>query len=133
MFKSAFIGFLLGVAAVGIFWFFFGRPDIKRVRTDLNTVNRVFEELQRTSDQVTTDASGLTGNIAAVNTEAKRAVTGIDGLIKNNNINTGQIEFISSGINTVEQVNIELIHLGRDVGNLAFDLRRLSETYGNGE
>lgn len=129
--QKIFIGFLFGVACMGAVWFFYGRPGIIGVRSDIDEVHRVYEQVQRTVDKVSIDASGLTGDIAGINTEAKTAYDRSLGISEGLTGNTGQIEFISGKVDELEQLNINLIRLGRNFGDLAFDLRRFSEKDGS--
>ena len=131
VFKSAFIGFLIGVAAVGTFWFFFGRSDIKRVRQDLNTVHESYESVQRISDQLSIDVAGLTRDIALINTTSGESWNrGIDISERLENIN-GDFGFVLVKVDELESINIGFIRLGRNFGDVAFDLRRLREKNGN--
>lgn len=131
--QKFFIGFLLGAVVFGSVWFFTGRPDIKRVRIDFNRVNGNFEDLQRISDQVSVDASGLTGDITGINTESREANERLDNIIGNNQINTDQIRLVSGKVDELEQINIKLIRLGRPLGDVAFDAREIYRNYGESE
>lgn len=128
--QKFFIGLLLGLAIGGAYLVIFRGPEIKRVRQDLDRVNGSYEEVQFISDSLSVDVDGLTGDIAGVNTESGSSITRLDGIRQTASDNTESLRFVSSKVDELEGFNIEFIRLGRDIGDISFDIRRFSESYG---
>lgn len=130
MVKAFFYGLLVGIILTGSGWFFMGRNDIGRIRQDLDTVNGNFEGVQRDSDSLTADSDGFAGDITII-TETSRSIEGRSKRIDEGiTFIDGDLGLASSKVDELEQYNIKLIRIGRDVGDVAFDLRRLSEKSG---
>lgn len=131
--QKIFIGFLIGVFLVGIFWFFYGRPGIKDVRRDLNEVHAAYEQVQQALDSVTVDNTGFAGDFAELNSANGSALIRSDTIEEGLADHQSELGLAVFKMDELERLNISLIRLGRDFGDDAFDLRRFGETYGTNE
>lgn len=119
--------FIAGIMLTGAAWYGLGRNNLSEVRQNLDRLHRDFEEVQRNSDSLRTDSGGFAGDIAVITETGRRiedragrieaGFTELDGGL---GISIGKVDELSG-------FNRELIRIGRDIGDLAFDLRRISE------
>lgn len=125
--KTFFYGLLVGIILTGTGWFVFGRNDISRIRQDYDRAYGDFQNVQRNSDSLTADSSGFAGDITVITETSKRiddrAAKVEDGFTE---LNSGLGQSIDK-VDELEQYNIKLIRVGRDIGDLAFDLRRIDK------
>ena len=128
--QKFFIGLLLGLAIGGAYLLIFRGPEIKRVRADLDRVNGSYEEVQSISNILSTDVDGLTDDIAGINTESGETISRLDGIRQTASDNTDSLRLVSGKVDELEGFNIEFIRLGRNIGDISFDIRRFSESYG---
>ena len=128
--QKFFIGLLLGLAIGGAYLLIFRGPEIKRVRADLDRVNGSYEEVQSISNILSTDVDGLTDDIAGINTESGESISRLDGIRQTASDNTDSLRLVSGKVDELEGFNIEFIRLGRNIGDISFDIRRFSESYG---
>jgi len=133
VFKAVIFSFLAGVLVTGLGWFFMGRSDIGQIRADFNGVNGDFQGVQRNSDQLRIDSDGFAGDITII-TETSRRIADRSGTIDEGlTAVNGDVGLITAKVDELEQYNNRLIHIGRDVGDLAFDLRQLDKESGTEE
>lgn len=131
--KTFFYGLLVGIILTGVGWYFVGRNDIGRISSDFERVDGDFQGVQRNSDQLTADSSGFAGDITII-TETSRSIEGRSQRIDEGLTSIdGDIGLSITKVDELEQFNISLIRIGRDVGDVAFDLRRISEKSGESE
>ncbi len=133
MFKTFIFGLLAGIILTGACWFFIGRNDIGSIRQDFDRVNGDFEGVQRNSDTLRTDSDGFAADITGITDKSKliadrsrridEGLTGVDG----------DVRLITIKVDELEQYNISFIRLGRDLGNITFELRQINKDSGETE
>jgi hypothetical protein len=122
-----FKGFLFGCIVCGVLWFTIGRPDIREIRQSYDRTHRDFEDVQRITDKLRVDSDGFAGDISTINITSKRIgdrsseiggrLTDIDGSIR----------FISGEVDKLEGWNKQSIQIGRDLSDVAFELRQINK------
>jgi hypothetical protein len=127
VFKSFIFGFLVGVILVGIGWVFVGRNDIGQIRQDYNRVNGDFQGVQRNSNKLTADSSGFAGDIAIIAETSRSIENRSIRLDKGLTDIDGDIGLSVVKVDELEQYNIRLIRIGRNLGDISYDLRQLNK------
>lgn len=119
--------FLLGVIVTGSVWFFGGRYNLTEIRSNLDRSNRAFEGVQSALGELQDHSLGFTEDISHIAKESGRITD------KSRDIETGlgEVDGIVRGVagqvDKVTDENRQIIRVGRDIGDIAFRLRRLSE------
>jgi hypothetical protein len=127
VFKAFIYGLLVGVILTGIGWFFIGRNNIGKIRTDFDRVSGDFEGVQRNSDQLTTDSDGFAGDITIITETSKRIESRSVRIDEGLTSIDGDIGLSIAKVDELEQHNKRLIHIGRDIGTISFDLKQLNK------
>lgn len=127
MFKAFMCGMLVGVIIVGGFWFFVGRNDLGEIRQTLNGVNGDFQRVQRTVGELGDNSNEFAGEISGISSQSGEIkdrsgqiaieLSGIDG----------EIRQIAGEVDNLEEWNRRSVILGRDIGDLAQEIRQFSE------
>ncbi len=127
MLKIFFYGFLIGCILVGIGWYAYGRPDIKQIRQDLNTSNGDFEIVQRDISELSIDSDGFTKDLLAITEGIKKSADRVGSSNERLSKSDGIIGEQLVKMDELGEWHRQSLILGRDLGDVAFDLRRLSE------
>ena len=131
MVKGIFIGLLCGIIGMGLLWFFVGRNQLGGILTAVERSNIDFETVQRNLDQLETDADGFAGKISVITDASNRVAETSRHLDSETTerlgIITGELGSLALGVDSVAEDNRDLIRLGRDLGDVAYEYRRLSE------
>ena len=127
MFKSFLFGLLAGVILTGLGWYFAGRNNLSEIRQDLNRVHGDFEGVQRNSNQLSINSDGFAGDITIITDTSRRIEDRSKRIAEGLSDADGDLGLSIDKVDKLEQFNKRLIRIGRDVGSLAYELRRISE------
>ncbi len=127
MFKSFAYGILVGCIISGIFWYSTGRNDLKQIRADLDNTNGNFKTVQRSLGELSTNSDGFAGDLIAVTTGIKssseRLRSGNERLSESDGL-------VGEQLIKMEQLadwHKQSLILGRDLGDVAYELRQLNK------
>jgi len=127
VFKSFLFGLLAGVILTGLGWYFAGRNNLSEIRQDLNRVHGDFEGVQRNSNQLSINSDGFAGDITIITDTSRRIEDRSKRIAEGLSDADGDLGLSIDKVDKLEQFNKRLIRIGRDVGSLAYELRRISE------
>lgn len=122
--QSYFKGFLTGFLILGIIWFVYGRPDIKRIDKSFEQVNRDFKGVQQSLSTITTNSDGFTRDITEITKTSRRVENRSRTLEAGLTKTDGSVRFVIGEVDKLEGWNRQIIRLGRDLGEVSAELRR---------
>ena len=121
-----FKGFLIGLFVSGIVWGIMGRANIKGIDESFTTANRDFKAVQQSLNTVTTNSDGLTGNISEIATTSQRIENRSGTIGTRLSEVDGSIRSVALEVDKLEDWNRQIVIIGRDLGEVSFDLRELN-------
>ena len=133
MAKSFFYGFAAGLILAGILWFSYGRNDLTGIRSALARSNADFEGVQRTVNELRNNSDGFAETISDISNGSQRAQSEADTISERLGTVGVEITGIAGKVDELEQFNRKALVLGRDLGDVAAELRRLREESGTAE
>lgn len=127
MFKQILYGFIGGFIICGLLWAFVGRSDIRAIRQSFDQVDKDFKGVQRAVSEVTANADGFATEISGISTTSRRIEDRGKSIGTRLTIIDGDVRFIAGKVDELESWNRQSIQLGRDLGDVAADIRRLNK------
>lgn len=127
MLKTIGYTFFVCSLAYGLLWYSIGRNDINEIRSDFNRSYEDFQRVQRTVGELGDNSNGFAREISEISSGSRRAEVRSRTIIDRTGIIDGEVRFIAGEVDQLEEWNRQSLILGRDLGDVSYELRRLSE------
>jgi hypothetical protein len=141
VFKTGILGFLFGVLIVSTLWFVFGRIKLGEIFEAIERTDGDYLRVERLVSELGDNIDGLADEITIIREESDRSYNGIgnsiirvgDTILRVDD-SIGELRFIKSDIGYIivrvdqlEEWNRQSVTGIRNLTNIAFEYRRLSE------
>jgi len=129
MVKAIFYTFVVTVFCGSILWFYTGRITTGEIERDIVTVNGDLEEVQRNLSKLRTLSDGFAGDLLAVTEGVKGSRDRVGVAQERVDKSVGVVGEQLIKMDELRQWHKASLILGRDLGDVSFNLRRLREEY----